>query len=395
MSSRHRTFHPLWPVLAAFALPCASQAEEQTPAPARATAELDFGFVIRKDRLHVTESGRSANLGVNATNVLGISRSKDGTSLTVRYDWKFGCLDEEQQESFPLGQLAAQLENAEALHLHQKKNYAQAEHGFAKAVAFHPTFKKAVFNLACAQTRQGKLEAAVATLAGYLRDEPAETYAHVAGDPDLTPLLETPALRAGKSSKPGSARITLRGHALVHPPVLIAKEKGLLATSVVSQSWGSSNYATELAVFAIETGKQLFTRPLVGWSDTDPDGGLTRSGRKEVATRLASINRFLFDLGFSAAKHVIPGAAGDHGTMRFPGAGIGLVFSTGNAKARVLRKNEVLAEIDVFGYVPSLRQAWYLADEKLLVFTWHIDEPEGCSIGGDLAGAELVNLRAK
>lgn len=140
----------------------------------------------------MTGGVRSANLGLNATNVLGISRSKDRKSLTVRYDWKLGCADEEEKESFPAAHLHAHLENAEALRLHQKKAYAQAEQGFAKAVALHPTLKKAVFNLPCAQTRQGKLEAAVATLAGYLRAEPAETYAHVAGDPDLTPLLEPP-----------------------------------------------------------------------------------------------------------------------------------------------------------------------------------------------------------
>lgn len=42
-----------------------------------------------------------------------------------------------------------------------------------------------------------------------------------------------------------------------------------------------------------------------------------------------------------------------------------------------------------------LTSASYLSTEKLLVFTWHIDEPEGCQIEQERAGVQLVDLHGR
>lgn len=357
---------------------------------ARETARLKLRFVEKNKDLHVTDGVRSASLGMRASTVLGSTYSKELDSLTVEYEWSAACVDEKRKQVFPVAQLHAHLENAAALKQHRRGVYAESELGFAKAVALFPTFKKAVFNLACAQTRQDKRETALSTLAGHLHDAPAETYAQIAGDPDLTPLLETPVLKAMRSREPGNGRIEIRRGEIVHPPVLMAKEKRLLATSVKSESWGSASYSSALIVFDVDTRKQLFARPLVE-DEVDPDtGSITQSGRKAVATRLQGVNRFLADFGFSAVGNAEAGRENDNGTtMRFPKARLGVVLSM--SKIRVVRKNDVLREADWPN--SKLRQGWYLAGEGLFLLTWHIDEPEGCDCEQDLAGAELIDIK--
>lgn len=140
------------------------------------------------------------------------------------------------------------------------------------------------------------------------------------------------------------------------------------------------------------------TKVLVGPSNKgDEPRRLTSAERKAMEPRVAAFNRFLADFGFSAAQHLVEGvvAQGNTPTMRFPRSGVGLVLSRREGKARVMRKNELLQELDVFGPGPSFQKGWCLADEKLLLFTWHIDEPEGCAFEGDRVGAAMVNLTGK
>lgn len=368
----------------------------QARAPEASAVEL--GFAVKENELRVTDGRSSARLGVTASVVVGSRRSKDG-NITVEYKKPdFYCIEGVEAHTFSAAHLRAYLDNAEALRLHARKDYAQAEQGFARAVALHPTFKKAVFNLACAQTRQNKKEAALTTLAGFLRDEPVETYLHVQADPDLAPLLETPPLRAIETGPTGDARIRFKGGKLAHAPVMVAPDRHLLAVTVSSEGWNGLQKSVDLVVLDTKTGKTAASWPLVQFDDYSIESGegkLTRDGRRNIVDRLAAANGFLAKFGLTPAKDAERGVPKDEArAMRFPNGGLGLALSTGE-KVRVLRKNEVLREVPVPYLTYLLTSAYYLPTEKLLVFTWHIDEPEGCAIEQERAGVQLVDLHGR
>jgi hypothetical protein len=72
----------LWSLvlLAVAALSGETRAQGPAEALAREAAGLELKFVVKKDRLQVSDGSRSADLGITATHVLGSSRSKDRTS---------------------------------------------------------------------------------------------------------------------------------------------------------------------------------------------------------------------------------------------------------------------------------------------------------------------------
>jgi hypothetical protein len=123
-------------------------------------ARLTFG--TKGEWLEVRDGIRAAALPVRVSGIHRATLAKDGRSITVEYAWQGGCVEEANAKvMLAVDELWATLANAEALRRHAKGAFAEAEAGFARAVALQPTFKKAVFNLACAQSRQHKTDAAL------------------------------------------------------------------------------------------------------------------------------------------------------------------------------------------------------------------------------------------
>ena len=108
-----------------------------------------------------------------------------------------------------VAKLNARLENVAALALHRARKWTEAAAGFSRALALDPTLDVAATNLASAQLLAGKPEDALRTLAPLLEKAPVATYAQVASDPELAPLLKRPALAALRAPTPGKARLTI------------------------------------------------------------------------------------------------------------------------------------------------------------------------------------------
>src|SRR5213075_966796 len=104
--------------------------------------------------------------------------------------------------------------------------WADAADGFARALALDPGLDVAVTNLASAQVRAGKLDAAARTLAPLLAKAPVATYARVASDPDLAPLLRRPEVAALRAPARGTARLTLTKHDVTLPGKSAGKSAG-------------------------------------------------------------------------------------------------------------------------------------------------------------------------
>ena len=120
--------------------------------------------------------------------------------------------DQKHEVSLTLANLNARIENVAALALYRQRKWADAADGFARALALDPGLDVAVTNLASAQVRGGKPDAAARTLAPLLAKAPVATYARVVSDPDLAPLLRTPEVAALRAPARGTARLALTKH---------------------------------------------------------------------------------------------------------------------------------------------------------------------------------------
>jgi hypothetical protein len=352
--------------------------------------------------LQVTDGVQTARLGIPVSAVKRWSATRDGKAMVVEYELAGACgFAGPEKVTLAMPELWAALENTRGLRWHRQGKFAEAEKGFEKAVAYSPSFKKAVFNLACAQTRQGKSKAALATLAGYVRTEPAETYLHALDDPDLVPLVETPVFQAIKSAKKGDARIKIGQDGLLLAPILYSRDRRLVAATSESVSWGSGAVRVDLVVWNQDSEEKLFSRQLVGWSDfgDDESGKLTAKARRRVGRGLSVVNRFLADLGFTGLDKLKEGAppseTSERLALRFPSARVGVVVGADKGTIRAVRGNQVLKTFAVTSPVSVLPGGWYAAQEGLLVFTWHIDEPEGCGVFQPIAGAEFLNVKKR
>jgi hypothetical protein len=317
--------------------------------------------------------------------------------------------DQKHEVSLTLANLNARIENVAALALYRQRKWADAADGFARALALDPGLDVAVTNLASAQVRGGKSDAAARTLAPLLAKAPVATYARVVSDPDLAPLLKTPAVAALRAPARGTARLTLTKHEVnlrgkspgagAGPGAVAVSSKYPLVAAVDDEwSWGTCTGQADLLLLDF-AGAAVARLPLFSSAEMTPDDGdncpFRRAARAKIGTRVAAAQRLLTDLGFSPLSPPA-GEEGDISTSEkgnpralFARAKLGIVV--GRDRIRALRGDDELGATANPG-AEQIRAATHLADANVVFLRWSRAGREGCE-GSDPQGVLLLPLQ--
>jgi hypothetical protein len=315
--------------------------------------------------------------------------------------------DQKHEVSLTLANLNARLENVAALARYRQRKWADAADGFARALALDPGLDVAVTNLASAEVRGGKPDAAARTLAPLLAKAPVATYARVVSDPDLAVLLRTPEVAALRAPARGTARLTLTKHEVTlrgkspgagtGPGAVAVSSKYPLAAAVDDEwSWGTCTGQADLLLLDF-AGAEVARLPLFSYVEMTADDGdncpFRRAARAKIGARVAAAQRLLADLGFSPA-------AGEEGTVStsekgnprvlFARAKLGVVV--GRDRIRALRGDDELGATANPG-AEQIRAATHLADANVVFLRWGRGGREGCE-GSDPQGVLVLPLRA-
>jgi Tetratricopeptide repeat len=314
--------------------------------------------------------------------------------------------DQKHEVSLTLANLNARIENVAALALYRQRKWADAADGFARALALDPGLDVAVTNLASAQVRGGKPDAAARTLAPLLAKAPVATYARVVSDPDLAPLLRTPEVAALRAPARGTARLALTKHEVTlrgkspgagtGPGAVAVSSKYPLVAAVDDEwSWGTCTGQAELLLLDF-AGAEVARLPLFSHAEMTTDEGdncpFRRAAKGKIGARVAAAQRLLADLGFSPA-------AGEEGTVStsekgnpralFARAKLGVVV--GRDRIRALRGDDELGATANPG-AEQIRAATHLADANVVFLRWGRGGREGCE-GSNTQGVLVLPLR--
>jgi hypothetical protein len=288
-------------------------------------------------------------------------------------------------ETWTYAALEARLENTSAYQLHKKASYKMAALGFARAAALDPTWNIPAYNLASARALLGDQDAAIKALAPWLASAPITTYVQVTMDPELSPLLARPELKAIRAKQPGTVTVTADG---ITGQVAVSPDRALLAVVRAEHSWGSSNFYSQLEIREAATDKLVATAPLVTWNDSNPDCNvssgtskdcsLTSSGRKMVTRRAAMLQTMLSELGFVQAVTEAPTVLENGGRMgkkrlSFPNHKLGLVAKDGPVS--VLQYNTELGSGAIGGFMDD---AIFVEQPRVVVIWSSHQGSEGC-----------------
>ena len=332
-----------------------------------------YSLVVDRGALSVVKGKQRARLA-EALSILDAKLDKKTKKVDVSVG-DYTCAGEATYH-WSLGYFDARLENTAAYQLHKKKDYKTAAAGFALAVAADPTWTIPAYNLASANQLAGDKDAAIKALAPWIASAPIATYLQVAVDPELTPLMDRPDLKALRSATPGTASFDKTGEL----SVAYSKDKGLIALTRTEASWGACVYTTELELRDAKTGVLVAHTAVIGWSETSPEcdektNGVLPRSRAAVAKRIKTLSAVLAELGFVKAKveKGVVDTSNDKQLARFPKAKLGIGLSQGTV--RLLAKDVTL------GTAPGLehvRQA-VLVDEPKLALVWTLRAGrEGC-----------------
>jgi hypothetical protein len=328
------------------------------------------------------------DLGTPVTGLGQVTVDAKRRTVTIVHECNYCCASDRDRTTLELDALRARLVNARAMREHRRKRYAAAAAGFARAAGLDPAFRVARTNWACALARQGKLAEAIAVLRPLLAKDPFEVYHRVLADSDLRGLVGRPEISALRSKRPGTARLALaRRHLAALSPT-----HRLVAVTVPYASWGTEQWALSLQVLSLRSGERVLKLPLAQTIDMTEGGSFSRSGRAAAKKRLALANRLLRDLGFVVPRSVERREltlTGGKLKGRFPRARLALVVSPAGV-ARLVRGDRVLGKVAV-GTTIIGAMAYHLPTTRAVVFSWAIDEPEGCGLPDDaITGAALV-----
>jgi hypothetical protein len=323
--------------------------------------------------------------------------------------------DQEHAVRLTLSHLNARLENVAALALYRQRKWADAADGFARALALDPGLDIAVTNRASAEVRAGKPDAAARTLAPLLAKAPVATYARVASDPDLAPLLRRPEVAALRAPARGTARLTLTKHeATLHgssygsshggspgkplagPGAFAVSSRYPLVAAVDDEwSWGSCVGEADLLLLDF-AGAEVARLPLFSYAEMTTDEGdscpFRRVARGKIGARVAAAQRLLADLGFSPAageEGAVSTSERGNGRALFARAKLGIVV--GRDRIRALRGDDELGATANPG-AENLRSATHLAGANVVVLRWGRGGREGCE-GSDPQGVLVLPLR--
>jgi len=397
----------------------AKPAEERGIKKVISRAELPGGLVleIEPGSVVVRRGALVAPLpvlgrSVNPRALKGVAMESDGRGRGQLIATIEDSCDQEHAVSLTVSDLNARLENVAALALYRQRKWADAADGFARALALDPGLDVAVTNLASAQVRAGKTDAAARTLAPLVAKAPVATYARVASDPDLAPLLRRPEVAALRAPARGTARLTLAKHEVtLHgssrgkaaegksagPGVVAVSSKYPLLAAVDDEwSWGTCTGEAELLLLDF-AGAEVARLPLFSYAEmtADDSGGcpFRRAARAKIGARVAAAQRLLADLGFSPAageEGTVSTSEGGNSRALFARAKLGVVV--GRDRIRALRGDDELGATANPG-AEQIRAATHLADANVVFLRWGRGGREGCE-GSDPQGVLLLPLRS-
>jgi hypothetical protein len=316
-------------------------------------ATLGDGYALHasRDGVFVTRGKQRARVAPG----FALTRAVyDRAAHRAEVDVEDASCDSPHHYTWTAAELDARLANTAAFARLRAKDLAAAARGFARAALLDPGWRIPAYNLASAHALLGDKPAALAALAPWLANEPLATYIQVATDPDLTSLLDQPALAAIRAPAPTTTAVTDAGLAA---DVVVAPARGWLAIARKEQSWGACNYKRDLELYDVTTGKLLASTAIVSWADTDPDCGapLSAASRAAITARAARLAGLLGDLGFVAAtleRGTSVAIDGDKTKSSLVAARLGVVARDG--VARVLRGDATLATAHVLDRLESV-----------------------------------------
>jgi tetratricopeptide (TPR) repeat protein len=309
--------------------------------------------------------------------------------------------DARRTVTLTLASLNARLENVAALALHRQRRFAEAAEGFSRALALDPTLDVAATNRAAAELMAGKPDDALRTLAPLLARAPIATYAQVASDPELAPLLKRPALAALRAPVPGKARLTIAKNDVT----MGGKAKGALAVSsrhrliaAVDDAWSWALCVGEADLVLFDaTGAEVKRMPLFSTDDMSNDEArdcpFKRAAKPRVAARVAAAQRVLTDLGFSLAPRgdeaIVSTTEAGRPQASFPRAKLELVLGTD--RIRLLRGGDERGGAPSAGG-ESIERVDHLPDLGVVVLRWARGAREGCE-SLDPAGTQVIPVQ--
>lgn len=240
---------------------------------------------------------------------------------------------------------------------------------------------------AAAQVKAGKPADGMRTLAPLLAKAPIATYARVATDPALAPLLRRPELARLRAPRPGTAKLALgKGDVAIRgkgkgPETAVSRQHHLVAT--LDAPSGPTACAGNADLLVVDpSGAEAARLPLYRADEmtTDQAQGcpFVRAARPRIAARVAAAQRVLADLGFSPAAGeagVITNGPGDP-RAQFPQAKLTLVL--GRERARVLVGEDERGAAPSPG-VAQIDSATHLAEPGVVVVRWR---NRGAACGG-------------
>jgi hypothetical protein len=254
-------------------------------APAAApAAAADLRFETKDGTLYVRRGKMRAAIDVEDAHpdmypdlALGVGAKADGAVWTLKVDTN--CQGEKTLR-FSTASLDARLERAAAAALARRKQWDTATAGFARAVAFDPSYAKAATDLAVAQLRGGHRPEAIAALVAAAARDRVWVVAQVAIDRQLAAIASAPELRALAARTPGHATLAK----LRKAGVAFSADGGLVAWDrILGNAMTEGPEPEELRVVDVATGRLLRRLP---YRDRDAKG----------------VDRALADLGFEVEK---------------------------------------------------------------------------------------------
>lgn len=336
---------------------------------------------IAADGLWVRKGKQRARFA-NASAITKATLDKKARTLTVEAE-TWGCGTTEH--SWALGHVDAKLENTTAYLLHRKKDYKGAAAGFARAVAADPTWNIPAYNLASARQLMGDKPGAIAALAPWLASAPLSTYVQVSTDPELAPLLDQPELAAMRAKTPGNVTVTAK---TVDGVIGYDPAHSLIAVARKEEGWGAGGYFTStLEIYDLD-GKLVASTPLVLESET----GENARNRSATDKRAKQLQTMLSGLGFTRPK--VEAGKSKQGSDNFslPKAKLGLAYSNTDGKVRVLQKDTVLGQGDVYANGPmNITRVEYVEEPKAVVVWTQSPGSEGC-MGTDPTDTYVIKL---
>ena len=316
-----------------------------------AAAPVAEGYQLELDQyqLWVAKGGRRAPLGGYGSATLDelqVNRTARSVGIPLLTD----C-GGDQVITFSFDQLEARLVNAESLARHRKKDWAAAAKGFAVAAKLDPIWRLPAYNLASARAQLGDLSGGAAALAPWLASEPVTTYVQVTLDPELAPLLATPALAAVRAATPGKVTVTAAGLAGRYA---YAADRGLIAAQIDESNGMSCDTVIGIALIDARRGVEVARLALSGFDHCSGTPAVASPG---VPDRAAMVQRLLVELGvtttpFEQADAVSKGDDAEKRVVRLPASRLGVVTS-GNGIS-ILRQDTQLAS----GAIREPRMTW-------------------------------------